>query len=440
MPKDTQRRRLVDDDGFTFVGRRRNLHARSEAFTAPDYRRYLLTGQEGDSPFQAVQRLEKAHPDLRVRITERGGKVSLTAKDNETEFCLARLRREGTTCGVTLHEEELKARGVVLRYPLSYALEPLQQHPCVIFAKRCQKRTGHGRIEPTRQVEVEFRGTLPTSLNLGFWGVYSVRSFVPEPLRCFNCQGFGHVQKHCSRRALCGVCSQRHPTSECIRALKDGERPMAHCPNCSGRHHAWAPYCPERLRRLPPRARGRTPRAQQVSVSPARSRSPSGPVDPPPAPPSVPEATGRRKRQRRRRRRRRTSSAASEAPSTPPADNEFTDAATQTKPATRDAATQSKPATTPRKFAVEWCPCERKEVHGSLLKINDQTWRWRVTDSKNIDKAEAIIKEVNNVIARLHIELRTLKGLDKPCSSCFPDGESSDEELSYQVDVCGSPK
>ena len=50
----------------------------------------------------------------------------------------------------------------------------------------------------------------------------------------------------------CGVCSGRHPTSECISALKRGERPVARCPNCGKGHHVWSKLCPERLRRLPP--------------------------------------------------------------------------------------------------------------------------------------------------------------------------------------------
>ncbi|KAG0716606.1 Synaptotagmin 1 [Chionoecetes opilio] len=57
--------------------------------------------------------------------------------------------------------------------------------------------------------------------------ILTQKRFNPEPLRCFKGQAYGHVQKHCRHRELCGVCSDRHPT-ECVSALKAGEK---RCPN-----------------------------------------------------------------------------------------------------------------------------------------------------------------------------------------------------------------
>ena len=109
--------------------------------------------------------------------------------------------------------------GVVQRYPVGFSPDPILADLRVTFARRCTYSAGHGRREPTRQVMVSFAGPLPNALDLGSWGVYSVRRFTPESLRCFKCQAFGHVQKHCGARELCAVCSGRHPTSECISAL-----------------------------------------------------------------------------------------------------------------------------------------------------------------------------------------------------------------------------
>ena len=96
-----------------------------------------------------------------------------------------------------------------------------------------------------------------------------MRRFTPEPLRCFKCQAFGHVQKHCRAVELCAVCSGRHPTSECISALRSGERPAARCPNCGMGHHAWSKLCPERLRRLPPSSKdGRAGQRENVDARP----------------------------------------------------------------------------------------------------------------------------------------------------------------------------
>jgi hypothetical protein len=36
-----------------------------------------------------------------------------------------------------------------------------------------------------------------------------VGMFVPNPLRCFNCQRFGHGKNSCNRPAICAKCSQQ---------------------------------------------------------------------------------------------------------------------------------------------------------------------------------------------------------------------------------------
>ena len=320
----------MDDEGFTLVQRRRRTSNPAFEASAPDHRRYRLTAHQQETVYGAVRKLQEAQPDLRVRLTVEGEEIYLTPKDEASAFCLSRLAREGGGNGLHLEEVERRTRGVVMRYPLSYSLTPLQEHPRVTFARRCVKRVGHGRIEQTRQVEVTFRGPAPESLDLGLWGVFSCRRYVPEPLRCFKCQAFGHVQKHCKRESeLCGVCSQRHRTSECISALRAGEHREACCPNCGGRHHVWARHCPERARRLPPSARKgavREPRASQPPTQPE-----SQPATSPAAPPAPAPATPGKKRKRRGKKRRKST------PSQQPATQE---AATQTRKRTAEAATQ----------------------------------------------------------------------------------------------------
>ena len=363
MARSTPRQRLeqVDDEGFTLVQRRRRRSALAPEDSAPDHRRYRVATQKEETAYGAIRRLQEAQPDLRVRLTVDGDEIYLTPRDEAAAFCLSRLSREGGVPGLNLEEVERRTRGVVMRYPLSYSLIPLQEHPRVTFARRCVKRVGHGRIEQTRQVEVVFRGAVPESLDLGLWGVFPVRKYVPEPLRCFKCQAFGHVQRHCTRESeLCGVCSQRHRTSECISALKKGEHREACCPNCGDRHHAWARHCPERARRLPPAARkgaGREQRERQSSPEPE-----SQPANPPPASPSPAPATPGRKRKRRGKRRKKTplspprpredvlssadAAVQTEAPRTPPRPREdvlsSADAAVQTKaPRTKNKRTNT---------------------------------------------------------------------------------------------------
>ena len=345
MARATPRQRLqeTDEEGYTLVCRRgRKAPAPFSERSAPEHRRYRMVAHEEETVYGAVQRLHVAEPDLRVRLTVEGDEVYLTPADEVSAFRLSRLSREGGD-GLTLEEVERRTRCVVMRYPLSYSLIPLQEHPRVTSARRCVKRVGHGRIEQTRQVEVTLRGGPLDSLDLGLWGVFSVRSYVPEPLRCFKCQAYGHVQKHCKRESeLCGVCSQRHRTSECISALRNGESREACCPNCGGKHHVWSRHCPERVRRMPHEARRgscQDERGRQPPTNP-----PSRPTVPPSAPPSEPATPGK-KRKRRRRRKARSVPPAPLPPST-------ANAATQTckkrtKKLLLEAETQTEEPPTP---------------------------------------------------------------------------------------------
>jgi hypothetical protein len=65
-----------------------------------------------------------------------------------------------------------------------------------------------------------------------------VEMFIPNPLRCFNCQRFGHGKNSCNRAAICAKCSQQgHVDADCK------EEPR--CANCSGPHPAFSKECPE---------------------------------------------------------------------------------------------------------------------------------------------------------------------------------------------------
>ena len=267
-----------EEEGWTPVTSKRRRKKTTTIDTAPDYRTYKVVRHESTSTFHAIRRLEKEHPNLSVRVRETSsGVIHVKPLDEESAFSLARMSRE-TTAGISLAEVEGRSRGILSGYPLHQSLQPLQEDPRVAFARRCTYNAGHCRRVPTRQVEVTLRGPLPESLDLGFWGVFPVRKLAPEPLRCFNCHAFGHVQKYCRTRPLCGVCSGRHSSSQCIDALRTGATRAARCPNCGGRHHAWSKGCPERLRRLPPQPRRALPDQAVPRATPRASPPASMPT------------------------------------------------------------------------------------------------------------------------------------------------------------------
>jgi len=95
-----------------------------------------------------------------------------------------------------------------------------------------------GSRRNTNTFIVTFRlPTLPKHIKIGYLRV-PVAVYIPNPLRCFKCQRFGHGQKVCRREVVCAKCGQTgHSDRDC--------RNEAKCPNCSGSHSAFNRDCPK---------------------------------------------------------------------------------------------------------------------------------------------------------------------------------------------------
>ena len=77
---------------------------------------------------------------------------------------------------------------------------------------------------------------LPSSLKLGYLRV-KVDTFIPNPLRCFQCQKFGHGQLSCRGSITCFRCGESgHNGRDCEEGPK--------CRNCQGAHMASSKECP----------------------------------------------------------------------------------------------------------------------------------------------------------------------------------------------------
>ncbi|GFU90527.1 uncharacterized protein TNCV_2574601 [Trichonephila clavipes] len=65
-----------------------------------------------------------------------------------------------------------------------------------------------------------------------------IRPYVPNPLRCFKCQRFGHSQTACRGQLTCSRCASiGHASSDCTLEQK--------CVNCSQPHSADSKLCPK---------------------------------------------------------------------------------------------------------------------------------------------------------------------------------------------------
>ena len=77
----------------------------------------------------------------------------------------------------------------------------------------------------------------PAKIKIGYY-VMNVQPYIPNPLRCFQCQKFGHSKKWCKTQLACWKCgSEGHDGGDCTAET-------VCCLNCKGDHFASSKSCP----------------------------------------------------------------------------------------------------------------------------------------------------------------------------------------------------
>lgn len=78
---------------------------------------------------------------------------------------------------------------------------------------------------------------LPETIMIGYIRV-NIRPYIPNPLRCFRCQVFGHGTSSCRGVATCNKCGSLQHASETCKEKR------LRCANCKGNHAAYSKTCP----------------------------------------------------------------------------------------------------------------------------------------------------------------------------------------------------
>ena len=91
--------------------------------------------------------------------------------------------------------------------------------------------------KPLSSLRVEFDNVniFNSTLNKQFvnigWKKHRIKKFINRnPIRCFNCQKFGHYSKLCQHKKTCTICGVSHGEGECSEKIK--------CANCGEEHKA----------------------------------------------------------------------------------------------------------------------------------------------------------------------------------------------------------
>ncbi|XP_055941648.1 uncharacterized protein LOC129971696 [Argiope bruennichi] len=94
-----------------------------------------------------------------------------------------------------------------------------------------------GQLLNTKHLILTFHSPkLPGFIKAGYMNL-PVRPYIPNPLRCFKCQRFGHSKDSCRGTLACARCAEGgHESSECTAPEK--------CVNCKGQHTSFSRLCP----------------------------------------------------------------------------------------------------------------------------------------------------------------------------------------------------
>ena len=132
--------------------------------------------------------------------------------------------------GVTPHRRLNTSRGVIKHWEFKNTEpEEWKDVPGVLEARQIKKR---GKDEKTPLWILTFdQPTPPVSLQVEYVRL-AVRPYVRKPLRCFNCQKFGHQGKYCKGKKTCVNCGKAEEHVDCTAD--------AWCPNCKESGHSAA--------------------------------------------------------------------------------------------------------------------------------------------------------------------------------------------------------
>ncbi|GBO16767.1 hypothetical protein AVEN_35243-1 [Araneus ventricosus] len=141
---------------------------------------------------------------------------------------------------ITAHSSLNFCKGVVscgelFNTPIEEIIEKLKNQG-VTHVRRISIRKS-GQLLGTKHLVLTFHGSkLPESIKAKYMKLV-VRHYFPNPLRCFNCQRFGHSKASCRGTLTCARCAEAgHDCSGCIAPEK--------CTNCKGSHTSFSRSCP----------------------------------------------------------------------------------------------------------------------------------------------------------------------------------------------------
>ena len=138
---------------------------------------------------------------------------------------------------VTPHRSLNSSKGVVRNWELART-DPDEikvNIPSIVDVQRIAVKRNNIEIKTNTLILTFNTPKIPESLKVCYLNI-PASQFVPNPLRCYRCQKFGHVMSKCKHSETCARCSETgHKDESCKKAFK--------CVNCGECHAAYNKKC-----------------------------------------------------------------------------------------------------------------------------------------------------------------------------------------------------
>ncbi|GFX32841.1 uncharacterized protein TNCV_889771 [Trichonephila clavipes] len=174
-----------------------------------------------------------------VKRLRSGDLLIETMSDLQTKSFLLAKTFFNSPVTVSPHKTLNSCRGVIsepdlLGTPDAEILEGFSDQGVIQVRRITIKRDSN--IIPTKHIILTFNNPkLPTTVKAGYLNC-KIRPYIPNPLRCFKCQRFGHSQTSCRGQLTCSRCaSVGHSSTDCTLEPK--------CVNCTQSHPSDSKLC-----------------------------------------------------------------------------------------------------------------------------------------------------------------------------------------------------
>ena len=152
-----------------------------------------------------------------------GTLVIKTTKASQTKLLLKTTIFCEKRVSVSLHKSRNSIKGTIfapeIRFmPVQEILDGLREQGTPVSEVYRMTTFRDGKRQDTSLLQITFvSSTLPEKLVVGRLR-YDVRPYIPNPLRCYRCQKYGHGDKKCKNEPICKKCGEKSHENACTSA------------------------------------------------------------------------------------------------------------------------------------------------------------------------------------------------------------------------------